>query len=431
MLDPTPAGPPRASEADGLRHHADFNRLWFAQSVSVIGSQVTGLALPLTAVLVLHATPWQMGVLSAAGSVPWLLLALVVGVWVDRLRRRPVLIAADIGRAVLVASVPVAAATGHLSMAHLYLVAFGAGVLTVFFDLAHQAYLPMLVERRHVVEGNAKLQMSNALSLLVGPGLAGVLVQALTAPIALLVDALSFLVSALALGFIRRPEPAAPPAQRGLGADVVEGLRFVFGQPVLRALVGYAATSNFVSNMVMTILVLYVTRVLGLSALEMGAAISFGALGGIAGAMQVRRLAGRLGVGRALIAVSLLDTLGTWAAVLADGPHWLRLAVFAAAAFGVLFSTAASNTLTVSLRQTLTPDSFLGRMTATVRFVIWGVNPLAALVGGALGEWLGLRHTMALSAVLSLAVLPWIYFSPLRGMAESPAPPAGQVPAST
>ncbi|MBE3591230.1 MAG: MFS transporter [Firmicutes bacterium] len=411
-----------------LRRHADFNKLWFAQTVSVIGSQVTGLALPLAAVLTLSATPWQMGVLSAASSLPWLLCALVVGVWVDRLRRRPVLIAADLLRGLFIASVPAAAALGRLSMLHLYVVAFATGVLTVFFDLAHQAYLPALVERRNVVEGNAKLQLSQSVSMLVGPGLAGALVQALTAPFALIVDALSFFVSAAALALIRRPEPPPAPSGRGLAADVAEGLRFVFRQPVLRALVGYAATSNFSWNMLMAILVLYVTRVLGLSALEMGAAISLGALGGVAGALTVQRLAGRFGVGRMLVAVALLDALGAWMAVLASGPHALRLVIFCAAAFVVLFSSAASNTLTVSLRQAITPDALLGRMTATVRFVIWGVNPLAALAGGALGEWLGLRATLVASALLSLATLPWIRWSPLRDMAGHPAGHAAPAP---
>lgn len=390
----------------------------------MIGSQITELALPLTAVSMLHASAWQMGLLTAASSLPWLLFALVVGVWIDRLRRRPVMVLADTGRAFLVGLVPLASAFHFLRMEVLYASALGAGTLTVFFDLADHAYLPGLVGRERLVEGNGKLQLSQSVSMLVGPGLAGLLVEALTAPLALLFDAFSFLLSAVSIALIRKPE-AAPERQEGrLGSDIVEGLRAVFGHPVLRALAGYAGTINLVDGMLMTILILYLTRQLGLGAIEIGLGLSVGALGGITGALGAAALSGRLGVGRTLMTTSLLHGAGMLLLLAASGPHWARLAVGTSAAMVVLFGSAASNVLSVSLRQAITPDRLLGRMTATVRFVIWGINPLAALLGGALGQWLGLRPTLVVVAVLSFLALPWLYFSPVRGMRERPA--AGQ-----
>lgn len=411
-----------ATKAPSLARHADFNKLWAGQSVSMVGSQITGLALPLTGALVLHASAWQMGLLTAMSSVPWLLFSLIVGVWVDRMRRRPVMILADVGRALLVGLVPLAAVLGFLDMGVLYVAALGVGFLTVFFDLADQAYLPALVGRENLVEGNGKMQLSQSVALLIGPGLAGILVQLLTAPVALVLDAVSFVVSAVSVVRIRTPEAAPERRTSRMGHDIVEGLRLVFGQPLLRALVGFAGTSNFAFNMMFAILILYVTDVLGLSALEIGLVLSIGALGGVAGALQVKGISQRLGVGRTLMVVALLDGIGMILVPAASGSHWARFAVLTAAAFVAVLSSAASNTLAVSMRQAVTPDRLLGRMTATVRFVIWGLTPLAALTGGALGQWLGLRATLAVAAGLSFLQLAWLFFSPLRGMRDQPEP---------
>src|SRR5437867_8121574 len=228
----------------GLWQHPDFLKLWAGQTVSLLGSSVTGLALPLAAVLVLNATPAQMGIMRAAQYLPFLLLGLFAGVWVDRLRRRPVLILADAGRALLVGSIPVAALLGVLRIDVLYVVALLVGVLTVFFDVAYLAYVPSLVPRDSLTEGNSKLEVSRSFAGMAGPALAGALVQLVTAPVALVVDAASFLVSAASLSLIRTPEPkpAALAHGRSIWRDAGEGLRIVGGHPVLRTLAGQLAT---------------------------------------------------------------------------------------------------------------------------------------------------------------------------------------------
>lgn len=421
MSSPTSTPNPRTGPVDIQRNH-DFNRLWAGQTISMVGTQVTNLALPLTAVLMLHATALQMGILSAVGSLPWLLFSLFVGVWVDRLRRRPVMILADLGRFVLVALVPVSAVLHVLSLPLLWLSAMGVGTLSVFFDLADHAYLPTLVGREHLVAGNSRLELSQAVSLLLGPGLAGVLVQLLTAPIALLLDALSYLASVLWLLRIRAPEPVPEQRERHAFAEIREGLQMVFGHPVLRPIVGYSASINLFFGMTMAILILYLSKGLGFSAAETGLVLSLGAVGGIVGALRANALSLRLGVGRTLIGTSILYSVGLILLASASGPHLLRLVVLVLAALVTLYASATSNVMTVSIRQAITPDRLLGRITATVRFVIWGISPLSALLGGALGQWIGLRPTLLLVALISFSSLPWLYFSPIRRMRGNPPP---------
>ncbi|GIV95869.1 MAG: hypothetical protein KatS3mg057_0526 [Herpetosiphonaceae bacterium] len=235
-----------------LSRNLDFLKLWSGQTISLFGSEISELALPLTAVLVLQATPIQMGLLGVARFVPFLLVTLLAGVWIDRRRRRPILIAADAGRGVLVALVPLLAIAGMLRIEHLYIVAFMVGVLSVFFELAYQAFLPSLVEREQVIEGNSKLQASASATAVGGPGLAGLLIEIVSAPVALLIDAFSFLISAVSLSLIRKPEPE-PLARRpgeSLLRQIGEGLRVVFGNPYLRAFVGEAASFNGMANVI-------------------------------------------------------------------------------------------------------------------------------------------------------------------------------------
>jgi len=251
----------------GLWRHPDFLKLWAGETISLLGSQVTLLAIPLVAAMTLNATPLQMGILGTVQYIPWLLIGLLVGAWVDRLRRRPVMVMADLGRTVLLGLIPLAAVAGILRMEHLYVVGFLVGIMNVFFDVAYAAYLPTLVPRDRLVEGNSKLQVTASIAEIGGPGLAGGLVQLVTAPLAIAADALSFLVSALSLTWIGTPELKPPPTDdsRNLLVEIREGLRLVFSNPILRAFALASVTTNFFVDVHLAVFVLYATRGLGIS----------------------------------------------------------------------------------------------------------------------------------------------------------------------
>ncbi len=250
----------KREEIKSLWRHPNFIKLWAGQTVSLFGSQISLLAIPLTAVLILNATPLQMGILTAAEAVPYLLFGLVAGVWVDRLRRRAILIVADVGRFIVLSLIPLDYLLGILRIELLYLLAFLVGTLSIFFDVAYRSYLPSLIEREQLIEGNSKLELSRSVGEIVGPGLAGVLVQVFAAPIAIMVDSLSFLASALSLLWIRTPEeiPKVEVQRKGLRHEVLEGLRFVFGEPMLRALTGSFATLTLFNSLLEAVFVLYV-----------------------------------------------------------------------------------------------------------------------------------------------------------------------------
>jgi MFS family permease len=407
----TAAEPRRAT----LWRHGDFRRLWAAETVSVFGSQVTVLALPLTAALLLAATPVQMGLLAAAETLPFLLIGLPAGAWVDRWRRQPVMVLADLGRALVLATIPAAWLAGWLRMELLYAVGFLAGLLTVFFDVAYQAYLPALVARAELVEGNSKLELSRSAAQLVGPGLAGGLVQVAGGPLAILIDAVSFALSALCLRGIRRREPPpAPAGQRHLAAEIGEGLRLVLGTPVLRGIAGCTATWNCFGNVAFAVLILFATRELGLEPGLVGVLFGLGGGGALLGALAAERLARRIGTGPTIIAGQVVAAI-VWQVVPLAGilPVTPLLLLGTALAIGGVGGTVY-NIAQVSLRQAITPDQLQGRMNATMRFIVWGTLPLGALLGGVLGEWLGLRPALAIGAAGSLLAFVWLWGSPLR-----------------
>lgn len=398
-----------------LWRHGDFLKLWSGETVSLFGSHVATLALPLTAVLTLQATPTQMGLLGTARFAPFLLLTLLAGVWVDRRRRRPVLIATNLGRAVLVGLIPLLAWLDLLRIGYLYGIVFLVGVLSVFFDLAYQSYLPSLVEREHLVEANTKLQASASAAEIGGPGLAGILVEWFAAPLALSLDALSFLVSAVSLSFIRKPEPVSgPPArQRHLLDEIQEGLQVTFGNAYLRAIAGEAATYNLFWQVLETIFVLYATRELGVGAGMLGVIIAAGSVGALLGSILAGYAGERLGTGGAILgamglactAPLLIPLVGT-----ASVPGLLLLIL---SHFLGGIGVAMSNVHVVSLRQTITPDRLLGRMNASYRMVIYGTLPLGALLGGTMGELVGLRPTLLLGALGMFSAPAWVLFSPV------------------
>jgi MFS family permease len=405
----------------GLWRHADFVKLWAGQTISLIGSRITFLALPLTAVLVLEATPAQMGILTAMEMLPALLLGLVAGAWIDRQRRRPILIATDIGRAGLLLFIPLAALVGFLQIWQLYLVGFLVGALGLLFGIAYSAYLPSLIGRGRLVEGNSKLAISRSAAEIAGPGLAGGLVQILTAPVAILVDAISFLLSALCLGLIRTPEPAPKPAeeQQSLWLDIREGLRLVAGNSSLRAMAGSAATINFFNSVFEAVWLIYLARRLAIEPGWLGLLASGGGIGFLLGALLPGRVTRRFGLGPALIIGILFTGLSDLLTPLAGGPLPVVLLILLTGQFCFGVGLTIYQVAHSSLLQMLTPDHLLGRMSATMGVLAWGIVPVGALLGGLMGETLGLRPTLVIAALGELAALTWLLLSPVRLLREA------------
>jgi MFS family permease len=362
-----------------------------------------------------------MGLLSAAGSAPVLFIGLLAGAWVDRLRRRPILIVADLGRALLLVSIPIAALLGRLTFIHLYGVAALAGVLTVFFDVAYQAFLPALVPPEHLFEGNSKLSLTGSLAEIVVPGLTGLMVQIISAPLTLLVDAFSFLGSALSVALIRAPEP--PPPARGpqtsVAREIGEGLRVTWGQPLLRALALSTAWRDFFGSFYGALYSLYALEVLGLTPAVLGFVIACGGLGALIGATVARPLAGRLGQGPALVLASVMMGLFGLLTPLAGGPRWLIiLCLLLPQLIGDLFR-AAFEISALSLRQAIIPVQLLGRVGASVSFLVGGVATLGLLAGGILGSAIGIRPAIWVAAVGGAAATLLLVFSPLATLRET------------
>jgi MFS family permease len=398
----------------GLWGQLNFLKLWAGSTVSLFGSQITFLALPFTAVLVLHATVTQMGLLVLAESFPALLVGLFAGVWVDRLRRRPILIAADIGRALLLGSIPGAALLGLLRIEYLYVVAFLAGTLTLFFDTAYGAFLPSIVEREQLIDGNSKLEVSSLVAGLAGPSLSGWLVQWLTAPIAIIIDAFSFLVSAFAVSIIRVQESPLEAREQNFWHDLREGLRVVVRDPVLRAIAACAGTLNFFGGITDVVRVLYFVQVLHLGAAFFGIMFSIASVSALVGALCNTWITRKLGIGPTILLSAFTLAAGWLFIPLAGGSRALTimLIVMGALLFGV--SNTLFNVNTLSLRQQVTPGRLLGRVGACMQFIGVGTLPLGALIGGALGEAIGLRNTFLVGCGGLFLAFLWTLLSPVR-----------------
>ena len=396
----------------------DFRRLWTAQSISFFGSQVTELALPLTALVVLNASPTEMGVLVALENLPMACIGLVAGVWVDRMRRRPWLIACDFGRGSLLAAVPIAAALDALTFPLLCAVAFGAGSLNVCAAVADRAYLPSLVAREELIAANSRVQFSASVARTSGPGIAGLLVDLLTAPIALAVDALSFFVAGIFLLRIRQPEEKPTVVTRHVGREIIDGLRHVLRHPTLRPLVLCGGMHNLSSQMIVPLYVLYLTREFGVSPLLLGGILLTGGLGSIVGASASTRITVRWGVGRTLVFSQLLTGVARLAIPIAFGPQpwvlgWFIFSEFLLGAMRPIF-----NVTQISLRQAITAPEMQGRVAATIGFLLWGFSPIGALAGGFLGDRIGLRPTLAIAASGVLLSTGWVLFSQLGKVRE-------------
>ena len=404
---------------DSLFFHRDFRLLWLGDTVSQFGSIVTGTAAPLVAALVLAATPFEMGLLNAADTAAFLLVGLPAGAWVDRMRRRPLMISADLGRAVLLASIPVAWWLHVLTLTQLILVGLVVGVLTVFFDVAYQSFLPSLVSREKLMEGNSKLQASQSVAFVSGPAIGGWLTQFVGGANAIGLNAVGFLSSAVCLWRIRAVEPTVEPApDRRLGWEIAEGLKFVFGNRSLVGIVGSTATANFSLNLMSAVSVLVLTRQLGASAGVVGLVMVGGGVGGVLGALTASRISNWLGQGRT-IWVSLLVTSPFMLLAPLAGRGWL-LSLYAVAWLVSGYGGVVYNIAQVSYRQAICPDRLLGRMNASVRFMVWGTLPLGALVGGVLGDVIGIRATMWVGAIGVLVCPLPVLLSPLRRLRDLP-----------
>jgi len=410
-----------------LLRHRDFRFLWGGETVSELGSQISLLAIPLLAVGTLHATTFEMGLLTAASTAAFLVVGLPAGVWVDRVRRRRLMIGADLGRVLSLGSIPIAAALGGLTLVQLFVVTLVSGVLTVFFDVAYQSYLPALVGREHLVEGNAKLTGSAQVAAVAGPSIAGGLVQAIGSSAAVAVDSVSFLVSAAAVGAIRSPE-AKPTVPEGGHAKLVEGiaegLRFVFSNALLRAIAATTATSNLFSGVAAAVEIVFLVRHVHASPGVIGLLFALGGVGGVAGAFAAGPIARRVGGARATI-IGIAGSVG--ALLIPLTMPGAGLLYFGFGFLMVSFSATVYNVNQVSFRQRLCPDRLLGRMNATMRFVVWGVLPVGALIGGLLGAVFGLRATLWIGALGQALAGVWLLASPMRRLRDFPdAPPEAQ-----
>ncbi|CAM5226904.1 MFS transporter [Streptomyces spiroverticillatus] len=419
MSTTSPAAP------GGLLRLRDFRLLLAGAAAGQVGAQVTLVALPLVAVLELRAPAFQVGLLTAAETAAFLLIGLPAGAWVDRMRKRTLMIRADVVRCAAMASIPLAAVAGVLTMGQLYVVALVTGVATVFFDVAHQSYLPQLLDRERLVAGNGALETVRSSAQVAGPGLGGGLVQLVGAHLAIVADAIGYAVSALFLMAIRKPEAKPEPVPgASVRKDVAEGLRFVIGNPLLRVIAAATGLGNFFSAMLMATQTVFLVRVLELRPGAVGLMLSASAVGGLAGALCAGRLARRFGQAR-LIWLSCLVT-GPFAVLWPLAGEGAAAALFAVASGVVFFGAVVYNVAQVSFRQMLCPPRLLGRMNATLRFLMWGTLPLGALVGGAVADGFGARAALWVCAAGFLLVPLPLLLSRLRGMRDLPA--AEEVP---
>jgi MFS family permease len=399
-----------------LYRHADFRRLWAAQTVSRFGSQISQLALPLVAVISLKSSAFRVSLLGAVEMLPFLLIALPAGAWVDRVARRPVLIAADAGRALALGSLPLAAAVAHVTYVQLCVVGFVTGTLTVFFDVAYQSFLPALVERGHLVDANSKLEISSSASQIAGPGIAGLLIQWITAPFAIAADAASFVWSAAFLARIRVQEDVDPPAeQRSLVREIVEGLRYLVTDGRWRAMAIFVAVFNLGTGITGPLVLVFAVRRLGLNAGQLGLVGMLGNVGWLLGALVARRVGQLFRLGRLFVALALISGAALFIVPLTP-PH-LAIPLLVAAQAITALALVVFNVNGISLYQAHVPPRMLGRMNASRRWIVWGIIPLGNVIGGALAATIGLRTTLFAGAAISTAAAVFLLTKPILSLA--------------
>lgn len=400
-----------------LRENPRFRRFWAGQSVSLLGDQITLIALPLVAVLSLDASAAQMGYLVAAELAPNLLFSLHAGAWADRhARKRQTMIATDLGRALLLGSLPLAYAFDALTFPHMLVVAFLIGTLSVLFQVSYSSLFVTLVPRDRYLEGSSIMNGSRALSFVAGPSIGGVLVQILSAPVTLVADAFSYVVSALFLRSVDAPEPEEETAEKG---HVVAGVRFVAGNPIVRAALGATATINFFNFAFFALFVLYATKTLGVEPGLLGLVLGAGAAGGVIGALVTGRIARRIGIGPAFAVGCVLFPAPLLLVPLAEGPTWVILVYLFAAEFGSGLGVMMLDIAAGAIFAAVIPDRLRSRVSGAYMVVNYGVRPLGALVGGALGSWMGLRETLWVATAGGLLGFLWLLPSPILGLRDA------------
>jgi MFS family permease len=404
-----------------LLRQKNFRKFWMGETISLFGDQVTLIALPLTGVLVLDADAAEMGYLGAALLMPHLLFSLPAGVWLERVAsRRQVMILCDIGRALLLASVPLSHGFDSLTFVQLYLVAFATGTLTVLFDVSYTTLYVAIVAREEYIEANSLINGSRSFAFISGPSVGGGLVQALTAPLTLLVDSISFITSALFLGRLHAPEPPLEREGTRVRDEVREGLSFVFRHPILRASLLGVATLNLFNFAFWALFLLYATEELGIRPATLGLVLGAGAVGGLIGAVVAGRVGRRIGIGPAYVLGMVLFPAPIILIPAAGGPKPLVLGILFVSEFLSGLGVMILDINAGAFQTALTPDRLRARSTGAFRFVNYGVRPLGALLGGALGSAIGLRPALWLSSIAALAGILWLLPSPVPRMRELP-----------
>ncbi len=404
-----------------LWRDGNFLTMWGGQTFSQFGAQITELAIPVLAVLVLNATEFEVGLLNAANVAAFLVVGLPAGAWIDRMRKRHVMIWADAVRAVALATVPLLWLTGTLQIWHLIVVALIMGVATVFFDVSYQSIIPSLVRPRQIAEANGKLQSTYELANIAGPGIGGWLIGILAAPLAIFITVFTYLASLIALLFTRDHEVRrAPEDHQPILKEIGEGLRWVFGNPLLRRIVATTGFANLFSTIAYTLLPIYLLRVLELTPAQMGVIFSLGAVGGLVGAIATPRIVKRFGEARTVpisaIGFSLAPVLLPVATLVPQIAFPFLVVQF----FIMSFTVLLYNITQVTFRQRITPPRLLGRMNASIRFCVWGVMPIGALVAGALGTWIGVVPTLWIAAGLELLAGLFVIIGPFWSMRDLP-----------
>lgn len=410
----------------GVFSNADFARLWAGESVSLIGTQVTQFTMPLVAVLSLRASVTEVGVLNALRFVPVLLLSLLAGVWLDRRRRRPVLICCAFASAAVIGLVPLSSAAGFLSIGLLYAVATVTGLLSMTFDVGALSYVPSLVGREHLAEANGRIQASTAFAGVAGPGLAGLLVGLITAPVTLSVDAVSYLFSAAGLISIRSSEPAPEPPQGPVSVrrSIAEGLGIIWETSLLRALLTQGAALNLFFGGYTTLFVVYAIRVVHLSPFELGVVVAAQAAGALAGATTAGRVRAALGLGRTMTVNTVFLSVALLALLIPRHASVTAMIIFIAAELVYGWNIAVYNVNSITVRQLVTPPRLLARMNASYRMVLFGVAPLGMSLGGVLGGAVGLRTALVISLSLMASPLLWLLSPVIRRARMPDGPPA-------
>lgn len=416
------------SPSRGLWGNAPFMKFWLGETVSLFGSQVTLLALPLTAVLVLHVNVEQLGLLRTVEWLPYIPFPLLLGVWVDRRRRRPLMIGANIVRACLIGLVPLLSLLHLLQLSPLYIIAFCTGVCTVLFDLCWQSFVPGMVPTEDLIEANSKLAASAAAAEVGGPGIAGVLVQLLTAPLALFADSMSFLLSVLSLLLIQKPEPLIERTQHAHWfKEIGDGLRLTFRNPYIRTLTLQASAWNFFFAILDTVFLLYALRELGFSPSLLGLIYATGAIGGLLGSALATLLMKRFHLGIVICATFTLGSVPFLLLSAVTGSHTIVLVVCVIVFFLVRTALGIYTVISISLRQAVTPHSMMGRVSASTRVLTYGATTLGALVSGFLGATIGVRSSLLVAGCGFIVALLPIFFSPLLRLKAMPVASHGDV----